>query len=134
LDILSPDERSRRMSLIRSKNTKPEMRVRRLTHRLGYRYRLHDPLLPGCPDMVFKGKKKVIFVHGCFWHAHQGCPKHRLPHSNVEYWKAKVRMNQERDRCHLQMLWKLGWSALVIWECETSNVKQLEQKIITFLE
>lgn len=98
-DTLSPQERSERMGRVRNKDTKPEMVVRRLTHSLGYRYRLHGRKLPGRPDMVFAGRKKVIFVHGCFWHRHdeQNCPLTRWPKSRLEFWVPKLEKNKQRD-------------------------------------
>ena len=111
LDTLSPAERSERMSRIGGKDTKPEMRVRRLVHGLGYRYRLHAPELPGKPDLVFRPRKKVIFVHGCFWHRHPGCSRARLPKSpeSAERWREKLEGNVNRDRCNQQALSDRGW-------------------------
>src|SRR4051794_27886636 len=97
IDILSPEERSKRMSLVRSKDTKPELFVRRLVHSMGYRYRLHGQKLPGRPDMVFSRRKRVIFVHGCFWHLHEGCPNNRVPKSRSDYWLPKLEGNKRRD-------------------------------------
>jgi DNA mismatch endonuclease (patch repair protein) len=122
-DPLTSRERSRRMSLVRAKDTKPEMRVRKLLHSLRYRYRLHDRTLPGCPDLVFKSLQKVIFVHGCFWHQHN-CPMgNRMPKSNLAFWKNKLEGNQKRDAKNHRQLRKKGWSFLVIWECQTKITK-----------
>ncbi len=134
LDPLTPDERSRRMSLVRSKDTKPEMRVRRLTHALGYRYRLHRRDLPGNPDMVFPSRKKIIFVHGCFWHRHRGCPRCRLPKTRVGFWKTKLEKNKARDIKNRRELKRLGWNVLVLWECQTEEASSLKKRIVDFLE
>lgn len=113
-------ERSRRMALIRSTDTKPELIVRKLAHSLGYRFRLHRRDLPGKPDLVFPRHNAIIFVHGCFWHGHD-CPKgRRRPKSNVQYWESKITGNANRDRRSTQALLALGWSVLIVWECETS--------------
>jgi len=135
LDTLSKADRSRRMSLVKSKNTKPEMVVRRLVHGMGYRYRLHDKRLPGNPDLVFKSRKKVIFVHGCFWHRHDDarCRKGRLPTSRREFWEAKLNGNRERDRRVQRTLKIQGWSALTIWECQCQR-PNTGAIIRTFLE
>src|SRR5665213_1778247 len=116
-DTLSKRARSVQMSLIRSTNTKPEMIVRRLTHALGGRFRLHKRDLPGTPDLVFSGRHKVIFVHGCFWHRHVGCALARLPKSNLAFWNAKLTANSERDHRQQRKLRRSGWKVLVIWEC-----------------
>lgn len=134
MDTLSPAERSERMSRIRSRDTKPEMAVRRLVHSLGYRYRLHAPDLPGRPDLVFRGKRKVILVHGCYWHRHDGCARNRTPKSRREFWIPKLQRNVIRDREVLSALILHGWSALVVWECEIRDHVQLTQKLIDFLE
>ena len=114
---------------------KPEMIVRKLSHRLGFRHRLHRKGLPGKPDLVFPSRKKVVFVHGCFWHQHPkaGCLDARLPRSNLAYWRPKLRRNVERDAEHLRKLRKAGWKALVIWECETSDPERLERRLSKFL-
>ncbi len=133
LDPLSPRERSARMGLVRGKDTKPEMRVRRTAHSMGYRYRLHDGDLPGKPDLVFKSRRKVIFVHGCFWHRHEGCPRCRTPKTRLRFWKKKFRENVDRDARNGEALLKSGWEVLVIWECETENRKLLASKLRKFL-
>lgn len=122
------------MSLIRGKDTKPEMVVRRLVHSLGYRYRLHRRDLPGCPDLVFSARRKVIFVHGCFWHRHPDstCKLARLPKSREEFWVPKLERNASRDRRNEQALKDQGWNVLVIWECETNNQGMLKRKIQAF--
>ncbi len=135
VDKLTPEERSRNMGKIRSKDTSPEMVVRKLVHRLGYRYRLHRKDLPGKPDLTFPSKKKIIFVHGCFWHQHQAssCKIARLPKSKTDYWIPKLQRNVERDIQHRKALKKMGWDSLVIWECETYKTKRLENRIGKFL-
>ena len=123
------------MAAIRSKNTKPELVVRSLTHRLGYRFRLHAKDLPGNPDLVFRSRKKVIFVHGCFWHQHSSakCLDGRVPKSNQSYWKPKLLKNTERDKRSLKELRALKWKVLTIWECETKNPDRLARVLTKFL-
>ena len=133
MDTLSPAERSERMSRVRNKDTKPEMLVRRLVHGLGFRYRLHRTDLPGTPDMVFASRRKVIFVHGCFWHRHETCKLARLPKSKLHFWLPKLEGNRERDRRYQQELVRLGWNYLIIWECELADVDKLKYKISRFL-
>lgn len=122
------------MRRVRSVDTTPEMTVRRLTHALGYRYRLHKKDLPGKPDLVFASKKKVIFVNGCFWHGHPCKRGNRIPKTNREYWLKKIRGNVERDAANLKQLQLLGWSVLNIWECETRDRAWLEKRIAGFLD
>ncbi len=133
MDTLTPEERSKRMGLVRSKNTKPELLVRQLTHALGFRYRLHREGLPGRPDMVFPGRRKVIFVHGCFWHRHEGCHLARMPKSRLEFWEPKLTKNRERDLQVNKLLAEQGWKVLVVWECELRDKNALEQRIKEFL-
>lgn len=118
MDTLSVAERSEIMSRVRSKDTVPEMLVRRTVFSLGYRYRLHDRTLPGCPDLVFRGREKVIFVHGCFWHRHSGCPKARVPKSRTDFWLQKLEGNKKRDDKNVRRLRRQGWKVLTIWECQ----------------
>jgi len=134
-DTLTPAERSERMSRIRSKGTKPEMIVRRLVHGMGYRYRLHRRDLPGIPDLVFPRLKKVIFVHGCFWHRHPDpqCKLARLPKSRLDFWKPKLEANKRRDLENIDKLSDLGWTNLIVWECDIGNKEQLKNKITSFL-
>lgn len=134
MDSLTTRERSERMGLIKGKNTKPEIQVRRLTHGMGYRYRLHDKNLPGRPDMVFKGRRKVIFVHGCFWHRHEHCKLARLPKSRLDFWAPKLERNKARDLDVLRRLNEQGWQSLVIWECELSELDMIAKRIRQFLE
>lgn len=124
------------MRAIRSKGMKPELAVRRLVHAMGYRYRLHRHDLPGRPDMVFPGRRKIIFVHGCFWHQHPDldCKLAHRPRSNLEYWGPKLQRNQERDSAHREQLAELGWDVLVIWECEIKAGNALAERIREFLE
>ncbi len=132
MDTLTPEQRSAQMAKVRSKDTKPEMFVRRLVHRMGYRFRLHRRDLPGKPDLVFGPRKKVIFVHGCFWHGHD-CSFGRIPKSRVDFWETKIRTNRSRDEAHLARLEESGWRSLVIWECQLKKAKELENKIREFL-
>lgn len=133
-DRLTPSGRSRLMSRIRSKDTKPERAVRSLLHGLGYRYRLHAGDLPGRPDVVFRGRRKVIFVHGCFWHAHAGCPRAFRPSSRTEFWAEKLERNTARDALALKSLSEAGWEALVVWECEVPRRHELLLKLEGFLD
>ena len=132
-DSLTPAERSRRMSLIRGRDTKPEMLVRRMAHALGFRFRLHRRDLPGCPDLVFPRLKRVVFVHGCFWHRHQGCKRARLPKSRHEFWVPKLEGNRLRDRRNRALLKKLGWDCLVVWECQLERPEWVGQKLERYL-
>lgn len=135
IDTLTTAKRSERMGLIRSKNTKPEMIVRRLVHGMGYRYRLHRRDLPGCPDLVFPRFHKVIFVHGCFWHYHPNpvCKLARLPKSRLDFWRPKLEGNRHRDDVNQNKLLALGWKFMVIWECEMNAIQDLAMKIKLFL-
>jgi DNA mismatch endonuclease (patch repair protein) len=133
MDTLSRKERSQRMSLIRNRDTKPELLVRRMIHRSGYRYRLHCTNLPGKPDLVFPGRKKVIFVHGCFWHRHPSCGLARLPKSRLSFWLPKLTENRRRDLKNLRNLRKLGWTVKVVWECEIGDRSVLAGKLQSFL-
>ena len=134
MDTVTRAERSAIMSRIRAQDTGPELAVRRLIHGLGYRYRLHTKDLPGTPDLVFPIRKKVIFVHGCFWHGHSCRAGMNRPSSNTEYWNRKLARNKARDLKNGAALRQMGWDTLVIWECELSNVEQLTHKIVDFLE
>jgi len=122
------------MGLVKSKNTSPEMIVRAFVHRLGYRYRLHGAKLPGRPDLVFAGRRKVIFVHGCFWHRHNRCSLARLPKSHQEFWLPKLKSNKARDAVNLRALTRLGWTSMVIWECELRDPIRAMIKTLVFLE
>lgn len=128
-DIKTKEERSRNMAAIRSKDTKPEMLVRRFLHAAGYRYRLHDRKLPGCPDLVFPSLHTVIFIHGCFWHGHENCKYFRLPKSNEEFWRNKISCNIERDEKVRAELEKQYWNVIVIWECDLKNKSCREETL-----
>jgi DNA mismatch endonuclease, patch repair protein len=117
-DKLSPERRSVNMRNIRSKDTSPEMAVRRLVHGMGFRYRLHVPTLPGKPDLVFPALHKIIEVRGCFWHQHKGCIDSHIPKSRAEYWHPKLDRNQKRDQINVRLLKQMGWKVLVLWECK----------------
>jgi DNA mismatch endonuclease, patch repair protein len=133
VDTLTPSRRSWLMSQVRQKDTKPEMVVRRLIHSMGFRYRLHGKELPGRPDLVFSKSKRVIFVHGCYWHRHD-CKKASMPSSNVEYWKKKFAENVARDNKVLSELASLGWASMVVWECETRDADALALSLSAFLQ
>ena len=120
--------------MVRSKDTKPEMLVRRLVHGMGYRYSLHGRHLPGRPDLVFPSRSKIIFVHGCFWHRHGKCKYTRWPRSKLSFWKPKLEDNNRRDKVIQRDLRRLGWKLLVVWECQLSDVEKLARKIRKFLE
>lgn len=132
-DIVSISQRSHIMSLVRAKNTRPEMTVRRLLHSMGYRYRLHGKKLPGKPDLVFAGRRKVIFIHGCFWHRHENCTFAGLPKSNRDFWREKFDRNIARDRANCIRLREEGWKVLVIWQCELQDVEAVRRKAVRFL-
>lgn len=132
-DPLTARQRSELMSRIRSKDTKPEMVVRRLVHGMGYRYRLHAKELPGRPDLVFRPRRKAIFVHGCFWHRHVGCPANRLPTTRREFWRDKLDSNARRDRRNEAALEEMGWRSLVIWECETKDLDRVAETVRRFI-
>jgi len=129
VDHISPERRSWLMSRVRGKHTSPEMRVRRAAHALGLRFRLHRRDLPGKPDLVFSRHRVVLFVHGCFWHRHPGCPKASTPRSNTPYWEDKFSMNTARDAQIAQALTSLGWRVSTIWECETKNPEVLAERL-----
>lgn len=133
MDSVSQQRRSEIMRLVRSKHTGPEMVVRRLVHGAGYRYRLHVKGLPGQPDLVFRNRRKVIFVHGCFWHRHRNCALARLPKSNRDFWLAKLEANRKRDVLIQRALRRAGWRVLTIWECELPKLRHVEVRIRRFL-
>lgn len=135
-DTLTPAARSERMSRIHGKDTQPEIKIRRLVHGLGYRYRLHRETLPGKPDLVFSKRRKVIFVHGCFWHRHSdpNCKLARLPKSRLEFWSTKLESNRLRDLENHKKLTEDGWRVLVLWECELRDISKLAENIRSFLE
>lgn len=133
MDTLTAAQRSERMARIKSKDTKPELVVRRLVHRLGYRFRLHRRDLPGKPDLVFPGRQRVIFVHGCFWHAHHPCKVSNRPKSNSEFWDAKFEYNRTRDLRNVNVLIDKGWNVLTVWECEVPDSASLASRLKRFL-
>jgi DNA mismatch endonuclease (patch repair protein) len=135
MDTLTAPERSARMARIRGKNTAPEMTVRRMVHGLGYRYRLHAEKLPGRPDLVFGPRRKVIFVHGCFWHRHDDplCKVAHLPKSRLEFWRPKLKANRDRDSRNQELLRAAGWKCLVLWECELGDPSALKGRLQSFL-
>lgn len=132
-DVLTSEQRHKCMSRIRGRDTKPEVIVRKLVHRLGYRFRLHSPNLLGKPDLILPRLNKVIFVHGCFWHLH--CCKYGkvIPATNTAFWSKKREGNRERDRRVLRLIRKAGWSALVVWECQTKDRDKLALRLAVFL-
>jgi DNA mismatch endonuclease (patch repair protein) len=134
-DVFTKFERSRIMAAVKSKDTTPELLVRRLAHSMGYRYRLHVRSMPGCPDMVFPRLRKVINVNGCFWHLH-GCAHCRIPSSHRHYWVNKLHRNVQRDEQVRRQLRRAGWKVLTVWECQTRipNLARLQTKIVRFLE
>ena len=134
-DPLTSDQRRLNMSRIRGADTKPEMIVRRLIHRMGFRYRLHDRRLPGAPDLVFRSRRKAIFIHGCFWHRHSDptCKLARMPKSKLEFWTTKLEGNRTRDLRIQSELEAMRWEWLVVWECELGHTEQLENKLLAFL-
>ena len=127
------EQRSRNMSAIKSKNTKPEIAVRKLLHSMGYRFRLHRKDLPGSPDIVLPKYKKVIFVHGCFWHRHQNCKYASNPKTRREFWEKKFKENIERDKKTQEKLKNLGWKTKIVWECEIKKQDKLIKKLEDFL-
>ncbi len=122
------------MSRISGKNTKPELIVRKLLHRMGYRFRLHRKDLPGKPDIVLPRYRTVIFVHGCFWHGHPGCKRSKRPSTNIEFWNEKLDKNIRRDKENISALESSGWRVLVIWACEINDLNQLETTLTTFFK
>lgn len=129
-DTLSKEERSRVMAKIKSRDTKPEKKVRSLLFSLGFRFRLCQKNLPGKPDIVLKKYRTVIFVHGCFWHGHENCKNARIPKSNVEFWKNKIERNKQRFAEVSRQLQEQGWKVVVIWECETKDMKKLKMILV----
>lgn len=126
-----PPERSALMARVRQKGTGPELLVRRCLHRLGFRFRLHRKDLPGTPDITLPKHRKVIFVHGCFWHRHPGCTKTTTPKTRTVFWEEKFRTNVRRDRHNMSRLRELGWEPYVVWECETRDIKEMEMQLKT---
>ncbi|NCC24260.1 MAG: DNA mismatch endonuclease Vsr [Deltaproteobacteria bacterium] len=133
MDVFSRAKRSQIMSRVGGKNTKPEIAVRSLLHSLGYRFRLHRKDLPGKPDITLPKYKKVIFVHGCFWHGHEDCPRAKRPSTNEEFWREKLDKNIERDKETVTALKELGWDVLTVWTCEVKDTNKLKTKLLSFL-
>lgn len=134
MDIFTIKKRSEMMSKVRSKNTTPELIIRRLIFAMGYRYRLHVAELPGKPDIVMIGRRKIVDVRGCFWHAHKGCKYATLPETRQNFWAAKISRNRERDETNLDSLKRAGWDVLVIWQCELKNLESLKDRLYKFIE
>lgn len=132
-DTVPPDRRSQIMSRVRGKDTAPEWIVRRLVHRMGYRYRLHVRALPGQPDLVFPRFGRVILVHGCFWHRHSRCDLARLPKSRLQFWLPKLEGNRLRDLRNRRALLRRGWKVLTVWECQLREKKKLQLTVGRFL-
>lgn len=132
-DHLSEKQRSANMRAVRSRNTRPEVRVRQIIHRLGYRFRLHQVDLPGKPDIALQRLQKAIYVHGCFWHQHKGCRRATIPQSNRAFWLRKLRRNVVRDSEQLVLIRKRGWRVMVVWECELKKERRLQAKLERFL-
>tara|TARA_B100000678_G_C18225346_1_gene508621 strand:+ start:1608 stop:2048 length:441 start_codon:yes stop_codon:yes gene_type:complete len=133
VDTLTKEERSERMSRVRGKDTKPELKLRRLVHGMGFRYRLHDKSLPGKPDMVLSTRRVVIFMHGCFWHRHEGCVLARMPKSRVSFWREKFEETRQRDRRNQLKLKDLGWRVLIVWECQLALPERTARRVRDFL-
>lgn len=136
-DVVSPEVRSRMMAGIKGKNTRPEIQIRKLLFAAGYRFRLHRRDLPGTPDIVMPGKRIAIFVHGCFWHGHQGCKLAKIPSTRTDFWTAKITANRLRDRMAIDQLLLAGWRVLVVWECavrEKGSTAELMTRIHGWIE
>jgi DNA mismatch endonuclease (patch repair protein) len=133
MDVFTKEKRSLIMAKIKGKDTKPEKVVRSLLHQMGYRFRLHRGDLPGNPDIVLPKHKKIIFVHGCFWHGHKRCSRSKRPSTNKKFWNEKLSKNIERDKRNQRKLRKLEWTPLVIWQCQIKDLDNLSKKISRFL-
>lgn len=132
-DIFDPEKRGQIMRAVRNKHTGPERLVRATLHRMGYRFRLHVKELPGTPDIVLPRHRKVIQVQGCFWHAHPGCPRARLPEKNAAFWQQKIAKNIARDEANQQALYNLGWDLLILWTCQIKKKRLLEEILQQYL-
>lgn len=132
-DTFTRQDRSRIMSLVRSRNTQPELLVRSMLHRMGFRFSLHRQDLPGCPDVVLPAKKAVVFVHGCFWHSHRGCRRSKRPATHTGFWRKKLSLNVERDKRAQKELRSLGWRILTVWECELKTPEGVRRKLAKFI-
>ncbi len=133
-DTLTPEARSALMARIVGRNTGPEMAVRRLLHAMGYRFRVNRRDLPGTPDIVLPGRRKLVFVHGCFWHGHVGCGRARVPQTNQAYWAEKIDRNRRRDAARVRQLRRLDWAVAVVWECQVRDAERLGARLARFLE
>lgn len=134
MDTLTPTERSERMARVRSRDTRPEQAVRKLLFAMGYRYRLHVKQLPGNPDIVFPARRKIVFVHGCFWHRHKNCHLARMPKSRRTFWRDKLEGNRLRDGRVAAALRRAGWSVATVWECQLANPGRLAARLARFME
>lgn len=134
VDTLDQPSRSRVMARVKGKNTRPELLVRKMVFAAGYHYRIHVKDLPGCPDLIFPGKRKVIFVHGCFWHRHEGCKSARMPKSRIDFWSAKLNGNKLRDTRTYDALLGAGWQVMVVWECDLRHPEAVAKAIKIFLD
>jgi DNA mismatch endonuclease (patch repair protein) len=134
VDTISRERRGENMRRIKSKGMKPELAVRRLVHGMGFRFRLHWGKLPGKPDLVFVGRKKIIDVRGCFWHQHRGCIDSHIPKSNDAYWGPKLGRNKSRDSENARKWRRLGWEHLTVWECQVANIALLSARLRDFLD
>jgi DNA mismatch endonuclease, patch repair protein len=132
-DKLTPERRSENMRKIRAKHTSPELMVRRIVHKMGFRYRLHVAKLPGKPDLVFSRMKKIVEVRGCFWHQHRTCGDSHIPKSRIDYWRPKLTRNKRRDKKNESQLRAEGWDLLIVWECELKDVRAVSKRISKFL-
>ncbi len=132
-DRITKEQRSRNMARVKNKNTAPELKVRKILHRLGFRFRLHRSDLPGNPDIVLPRHHKIIFVHGCFWHGHS-CPRGKRPSTKQDFWNHKLDSNIKRDKTNQKKLKELGWKVLVLWECAVKDTQKLEEKILDFMK
>lgn len=128
-DNRTPAERRKNMQAVKSKNSAAEIKVRKLCHRMGYRFRPHRKDLPGTPDLIFPKLRLCLFVRGCFWHQHPGCKKATLPTTNIEFWKTKLAKNVERDKEVIEKLHETGWHTAIVWECETKKISNLEYRL-----
>ena len=133
-DFSVPDSVSLRMKRVKQRDTTPELIVRKVLFSSGYRYRIHRKDLPGSPDIVFPGRRKIIFVNGCFWHGHENCLRASLPKTRLEYWKDRILQNQKRDARAIAALERLGWVVDTIWECQTKDMVSLEERLTRFLD
>jgi len=134
MDVFLKKKRSWIMSRVKGRDTKPELKIRSLVHKLGFRFRLGNRKLPGTPDLILTRFKKVIFVHGCFWHGHKNCRRAKLPETNADFWKNKIKKNKLRDTKDIKTLKTLGWKSLTIWQCELKNSLKVQIKLKKFLK